>query len=416
MDGSRIVCLACSGLVGMATSLPALAEFKLVPYVAGVIEFDNNLPRLPNDSAAVARRGEPHREDTITRYTLGFDSFYAIGLQKFKLVAFVNRTEHNRYTELDFNGHQVSGTWEWGIGSRLGGNLTVVDERALENFANRIDDSTQRSFVDSTTVAFDTSYRLFGNVDLRPAFDTRRTRHTLPSSQRQDLDEDTARFGVSYVPSTKGDIGVEVALTQGEFVQRQPAAGLVEEYEQLTTQAVGTWKPSPLTSLTFSLGFSQRDNQGLEVGNDSGLVGKLNLKRQISAKTSAYVGAYRNLSSSDLQGESTVETTGWDAGASWAPTAKLKLDASYLFQEEVYEDSTLFLPPGAEPLPENPDRAPSRRSDDVQSATLSLNYTPIEWLIIGPYYRWQDRSSELQSQDYHAYQVGIEARFQYEVW
>ncbi|WP_420468476.1 outer membrane beta-barrel protein [Panacagrimonas sp.] len=386
--------------LGLGASGQVQAALAIVPFVSGSVEYDNNVLRLPNNATALQQRGDPRREDAVKTYSVGVGADYSMGAQSLKLGVAANRTEYNRFTELDFEGHEVSGSLNWAVGSIVNGSVTLRDARALENFAGRTDAVGDRAVRDNTTVAADAKLRLLSRYEFRPGLQASRARYSLSTSQQQDLDEETLKFGLSYVGSGRGDIGLEAVVGQGDYLRRTPGPGVIEEYDQLTLQLVGTWQPSPITTFSFGAGSSRRDNRGVDVGDNSAFVGNLNVSRTVSVKTSLYTGVYRSVSSSELQGESTVVSTGWNVGGNWKPVEGLSFNANFLLQDDRFEDS-IAVDNGGE------------RRDDLQSASVSAEYTVRRWLVLKPYYEWEDRSAEIPGGSYKAYQAGLEVKLQF---
>lgn len=388
---TRAVCalrvLAVLGL-GLAPLTAAHAILKFEPYLSTEAEYDSNVRRV-NDADA----GPRGKDDRLQTYRGGFDARYRAGLQSLALDGEVYRVEYDTFSEYDYDGHELGGALDWRVGSRVRGDLQLRTARQAEDFSSRLRDN-RRSLVDSDTGSMSAALRVLRDFELRPRLSARRVRYSLEASERQDLDEEAVALGVVYVGPGTLSIGVEGEVTRGDFVERQPGAGVIEESEQFTLGLIAGWKPSVITELSLLLGASRRDNQGRDVedGSDE-IIGRLDLKRSVSVKTSLYASLYRNVANALDQGESTVVRSGLNVGGHWRATPTLDVNVSALVQREDFQDS-LFA--------DGRDRA-----DDLTQFTFKLDYRPRKWLSLGPTAAWQERTSNVDSAEYDAYQLGL---------
>ncbi|TDU31406.1 hypothetical protein DFR24_0774 [Panacagrimonas perspica] len=370
------------------------AKLELVPYVAVEAQHDDNVFRDRDADEAEAVRGDRQRADTLLRYEGGVNSLYSVGLQTFNLNAAVNKVEYDRFSELDYKGHNIDGGMKWQIGSLVKGDLKLSDRRELQDF-NDTNGSDERSLRDDTEGSLSINIKVLSDFELRPRGGARRTRYSRGNSRQQDLDEENYGLGISYVGRGTMAIGVEGVIREGEFIRRDPAPGQVEEYEETTIQLVGRWSPGEATSLDYAIGSSRRDNEGVDVKNDSTVVGMLNVSRVISVKTNVYAGLYRAISSADREGESSTIGTGVNAGGTWKPTQLISINAYSFYQREDFQNSTLI----------NADR-----EDKLKGIHLSAVYSPREWVNVTPSVGWEDRKSELASEEYESFIAGLQLK------
>jgi hypothetical protein len=371
----------------LAPLAPAQAILEFVPYVSAAVEHDSNVRRNNEDL------GEDDDSDLLQTYRAGLDAAYTAGLQKLSLSGSVYTAEYDELSEYDYEGHDLLGRLNWQIGSLVKGDLSGGTTRSIESFAARLGDDEGRSLVDTDTAALSAAIKVLRDFELRPRVSTRRARYEADISRQQNLDEDTGALALAYVGLGSLQIGIEGEIADGEYVARDPGVGVIEEYEQSTARLIASWQPSVITSLSATLGATRRDNQGVDVGNSNDVVGSLNLTRNISAKTSAYAGLYRTVTSPTYQGESTVVSTGLSLGTTWKAATTVDVRGAYVVQRDDFQDSLLA---GGED-----------RRDDLQSVSLELDYRPRNWISLGPSFAWQDRASDVDTEDYDAYQVTL---------
>ncbi|MGH8516430.1 MAG: outer membrane beta-barrel protein [Panacagrimonas sp.] len=381
----------------MALPMSAQALLEFTPYVSAQVEHDDNVFRDKDGDEAQAVRGDSQRDDTRMRYRGGFTSNFTAGLQKLKLEASGSKFEYDHFKELDHKEHDALGSLDWQIGSLLKGTLEARDRRELQGFETRAD-TNDRSMRDQTDASLVTKLRVFNDWEIRPRGRIARARYSLDTTENQDLDEDEAALALSYLGRAALTVGVEAVATQGDFIRRDPGDGIIEEYDQWTYQLVGSWTPSPVASMDFSLGASDRNNKGDNVSDDKEVVGSLLLKRGISEKTTLYGGVSRGIYSAQEEGESSVVATSVNLGAYWAATPYLTLNTYAYYSLEDFQDSVIG---GADE---------ENREDEVISAQLSLIWAPRPWINVTPHVGFSDRTSDVEAEEYDAFQTGLELK------
>jgi hypothetical protein len=389
------------GCAGFALSLLAVpttsfAILEFTPYVSSQVEHDDNVFRDKDGDEAEAERGDRQRDDTLMRYRAGFKSTYTAGLQKLKLDASGSKYEYDHFEDLDHKAHDVLGSLDWQIGSLLKGTLEGRDRRELQGFETRAA-TTDRSMRDQTDASLVTKLRLFNDWEIRPRGRIARARYSLDTTENQDLDEDEGALAISYLGRSSLSFGVEAVFTKGDFIRRDPAVGVIEEYDQMTYQLVGRWAPSPVATMDFTLGASDRDNKGQDVDDDNDLVGSLGITRNISEKTSLFGGVSRGIYSAQEEGESSVVTTSVNLGAYWAATPYVSVNAYSYYSWETFKDSVIG-------------NAGDDRDDEVIYVGLSVIYAPRPWINLTPSLAYSDRTSDVPSEEYDAFQAGLELK------
>lgn len=385
-------CVAGTAAV-LAPVAPAVAILDFVPYATVRTEYDSNVQRLNDD---VADALDQQQGDTLQTYRGGFAATYTAGLQTFTLNGSVFKVDYNDLSAFDFNGYDAAGAWNWQVGSLVKGDLSAGTSRTVQSFANRVV-VDERSLLDTDTASFGAAIKVLAEFELRPRVTTIRQRYTGELSRTQDLDTDSASLGLVYLGLGKFTVGVEGQVSRGDFVGREAAPGVVEESDQTTLSLIGTWAPSVITNVAFSLGSTKRDNKGTDVRDEPAeFVGSLNMSRNVSSKTSAYAGVYRSVSNAINVGESTVISTGFNTGLLWGISRTLSAKASYLHQRDDFQDSAAA--------------GGGDRRDNLDALRAELSYKPREWLTLTPSAAWEDRSSNVDFAAYDAYQLALDVK------
>ena len=388
----------CAGFALSLLTVPttSFAILEFTPYVSSQVEYDDNVFRNKDGDEAEAERGDRQRDDTLMRYRAGFTSAYTAGLQKLKLDASGSKYEYDHFNELDHKAHDVLGSLDWQVGSLLKGTLEARDVRELQGFETRAT-TTDRSMRDETDASLVTKLRVFNDWEIRPRGRIARARYSLDTTENQDLDEDEGALAISYLGRASLTFGVEAVYTKGDFIRRDPAAGVIEEYDQMTYQLVGRWAPSPVATMDFTLGASDRDNKGVNVDDDNDVVGSVGITRNISEKTSIVGGVSRGIYSAQEEGESSVVVTAINLGAYWAATPYLSLNAYSYYSWETFKDSVIG-------------NTGEDRKDEALYVGVSMVYAPRPWINITPNLTYSDRTSDVSSEEYDDFQAGLELK------
>lgn len=380
--------LATAVLAASCTSANALLD--VVPYVSAEAEHDSNVFRLEQNEES----------DTSYTYVAGVGVTYTFGQQALYLNGYGDKTTYRRFDELDFEGHGFDGGLNWRVTPNLSGTLFGRNSRRLEEFSDRAPGQQNRSLLDSNSIGGSANLRVLTDYEIRTRYGESRQRYSDDASKGDDRDDESVTLGLSYVGPTTLSIGIEGTLDDIDYIRRQMADGVVEDAEQFTLQLVGSWKPSSITSMSFTAGSTRRDNKGLNVDDDSGAVGSINLNRVFSVKTTGYLGLFRNISSPETQGEGTVVATGLNGGLEWRATPLFTVNTSYLLQREDYKNSQAI--------------GGGEREDDLQNAALGLKFSPRKWISLGSKLGWEDRTSNVTGAGFDAWTVSAEIRLTYQ--
>jgi hypothetical protein len=82
--------------------------------------------------------GATGRSDMIATTNIGGTIILPVSRQQFILNGDYNMSRYDRFSLLDFNGHDLRALWRWEAGSWLSGDLGVARSKALASFATTI--------------------------------------------------------------------------------------------------------------------------------------------------------------------------------------------------------------------------------------------------------------------------------------
>lgn len=382
--------------VAMGFVAQSHAGLQLTPFASARVEHDDNVFRVQDAAAARAARGDSQRSDTISTYVAGANLNYSAGLQTVFLSGSANTVKYDQFDTLDYDGSAIDGGMNWQLGASLKGDLRLGRTQGLQDFSLQ-GSTTDRNISKTTTGSGSASLRVLNDYELSGRASGIRRRNSSDNQILQDLDETTGGLGFSRVSIDRA-IGVEALYGSGEYIEREPGVGVIEDYDQSTYQLIGRWNPSSITNLTYNAGFARRENHGMDVEDEDGFVGALTISRSVSVKTTVYAGANRSFASPQQQGESTALVTGVYAGGSWAPSPKVTVGGNYYFSRNDFRRASETVPP---------------REDDYQGISLNCAYTPREWIVLTPAVAWESRSSDRAGSDYDDYRISLELQLRY---
>lgn len=395
---TRTILLAAGAVL---LSMPARATLEAYPYVSATVEHDDNVYRYRDGAEALADNGTRKRSDTIGEYAAGLTADFAYGRQRAFFDGEARKFKYDRFSSLDHDGHSVSGGMDWELGSALNGRFKLSDERRIQNFATR-SSNNQLGLQKDSSGSLTANLRVLADYELRSRVTGERLRHTQSFARNEDRDETAVALGAAYLGRDQGSVGFEVEFASGDYVERGPAEGVTEDFDQVTYELVSTWVPSPISTFKFEGGATQRNNNGINVRDYSGATGALSYVRTISPKTSLSFEALRRTRSVEQQDANYVVLTGGDLGAEWNATPKIVVKGSYFYNDEQYQGSPRF-------------EAQGDRKDRSQGLNLRLNYIPVDWLVLTPQLTWEDRSSSLASEEYDDLRVSLELRLRFPI-
>ena len=384
MDKIRLT--AASGLLLAISANPIIAQAALeaVPYVGYDVEYDDNVFRNPSAT---------EMDDTTQDAIIGGSLDYTAGRQRIYVEGSAYERRYEEFDFLDFDGNSISGGLDWGLGPSLSGEVKLDRTRDLRDFNNFVTQPPVRSVEVRTRGSADAELLVFSSFILSGGGGINRVRNSAPAVRTNDYEEEYGRVGFRYRGRSQWEIGVESTFTYGEYIERAPAA----EYDQTTHALVARFAPGGGSSVDFGIGHTQRDNDFASGRDFSGMTTKLAYSRRISPKTSLYFGVRRNVASADAEGQDYAVMTNGNFRFDWDPISNLGLEFSFLRQRDDYRG------------------AAQGREDDLTLIGLTADYEFARYFRFRPNLNWEDRSSNIASQEYDSFRAGLEIRLQYPI-
>lgn len=378
---------------GMVLSLPALAEEGDVvrAYVGLSMTHDDNI--LGTSNAAIAA-GSPKLSDTARRVEAGLIFDKTISQQRLSASVNLDHTSFNRFGNLDYNGRDIQGNWNWRIGSKLEGNLGATHLRTLTSVQDSVSVSGLPTQLPNVRTQdrqyFDASWLLQPSWRLRGGASHYELDYEQIGPQVANRTVDDGEIGIDYLARSGSSIGLQYRHAEGEF-QNSP----LNDYSQDEMKARVDWKLTGKTDLLFLAGWVQRDNERAPANDFSGFNGRINATWRATGKSTVNASVWREVGALDDQTASYSLNRGISLGAGWEITQQVRLDGIFQHERRDYTPANLA------------------RNDRINYGALQLSYYPIRKLRLQTSVYRTVQNSDVAANAYRNLGVSIGTRYEF---
>ena len=404
-------------------AMPAMAKegdtFR--PFVSVGYFYDNNLFRLAeNESPGI------QRDDRYSLLSAGVNVDWKPGRQQ--LVASATKTliRYDQNTYLDFNGDDLSATWNWRLGNRLSGNLGATKSTSQSSFGdiglvnNQVD--RERRF-GRAEWEFHPRWRIGGGVE-----ETDNT-NSAPSQVSQNFQQRMQDVVLSYRTPKGSNLRAQVRRIDAEFPNPQilayvcsafpfcppfpfiPSEVADNSFKQTEYNLLGDWRLSGKLTLRGQAGWVEREYENVLRGNlagspqlkirpdFSGFAGRVSADWYATGKTLLSLSAYRELGGATDINASSVLKQGAELRGVWLVREKWRLNAGATFENRDFKG--------------DPGITQEQRNDDTVGASLSLSYMPIQAVSVdvGMNAGWRNSNISVEDYKFHSFFANVRADF-----
>lgn len=389
-----VVCLTSPAFGGVGDTF--------TPYVDYTFTHDNNLFRLANDAEALAVLGTTDKSDNIHRLKLGINVDYLLSRQRFVVDANISKNWFNRFSDLDFTGHELLARWDWQVGNQWSGDIGINTVTTLGSFIQLQqfvqNEISQDTFFVNGGYLFHPSWRVRGGFR---GYDVEYDAQTQQLFNREDV---TSLVGLQYLSRAGNLAELQLKYTDAEYPNRRQFLGptIDDEYDQTELNALVEYAATVKTKFFGNLGYVQRDYNGTFVEDYDGLNGRLTMDWSPTAKTRLTASVFRELISIDDIASNYWLTTGVSIGPNWLPTTKIILQGLIYYENRDYRGTPASVLGG---LP--------RQEDNVRGIAIGVTYDPLRFLKLGLGYVVESRNSNRALEDYsfNALTATVRAQF-----
>jgi exopolysaccharide biosynthesis operon protein EpsL len=392
-----------AGILVPVTDAVALWDDRLELFVAQTLTRDDNVFRISSGLDPAAALGSSSKGDTSSTTSLGFNLDVPVSRQRFQGGVTWNKTRYDRFTVLNWDGHQGQGIWLWQVGNDISGKLGYTETLSLGWLAN------VQSGVQSSTPNFLTTRRAFLNAAymLTPRWRLRgeagrlKQSNEVPERKVNDASTDSVDLTVSYVMPVDNQIGLGTRVEESRLPNRQFVAGDLfdNSYRQQSVAAVTDWTLTGSSRVSARVGSVRRSYTQLPQRDFEGSTFRAAYDWTPTGKLMLTATAQKDISTIEQVNIGLVLVKGVALRPALRLTDKVNLAGAFEYSNREYRsDPVLVL--GIVP----------NRTDRVRSAAVTVSYRPIRTVTLQMALLHETRSSTAAFGDYVANVVSVTAR------
>lgn len=421
----RQAAVAAALLLAAVTARAGDLDFD--PYASSQYRHDSNVYRFSRQVADVTDTEDT--ADRSWRHIAGLDARYVWQRQTLQAIAEGRRFTFEEFNHLDHDEYALAAAYDGTVMGTTRGRLEFREERRMASFEDRR--TTQlimehdRAGVAGITVAVTPQWQVTAGARARqlrsPLPDAPALPQPPPGAPARVASPDFAvhetgfSAGVQYGIENREHPEDEAPLLVGALLehtrvrfsgfspQPPPPPGVTPEtfdgYALIAAGATVSYSLDGMSSLDAELGITQyRPAQGGDTSLNA--TGEIAYIRRPSVVTELKASIYRRIVPIAPTASAGTDT-GIGLGAKWEPLRGLELVGDYSFGTSSGRSESAFAP-------EN-----FGRSDNVQSAALSVAYPRFQPIFLKLFTTYNERHSSLGFNDYTAFTAGVEltARF-----
>jgi len=375
---------------------------KVTPFVEETLTSDDNVFRISRDVDPATVVGSRSRADTYRSTSFGLSADVPVSRQRFVGSLTFNSTRYQRFSALDFNGHDLRGSWLWQAGKDLRGELGFSDTYSLASFAQLLSTTPDQLRVRQEFV--NAAWMVTPHWRLRAAGDRLEQRNRDPATLFNDVNIDGFEASLSRVSAAGNSIGCSARIETGHFPTLQPlGAALIDNaYRQYGAGLTLDWTISAASHVVARADQVSRRYDQLPQRNFNGATGRAEFTWTPTGKLALTAIAQRDISPYEYTRSSLVLLKGIGLRPTWRMTMKLELSADL----EALTRSYLADPGQALGLAGQT----GQRDDTVRSVSALLAYHPVPNVTVRASLLHEMRSSNVAFGDYAANVAWINAR------
>ncbi len=367
-------------------------------YISQSFQHDDNIYRLPD---GVKPFGTGQREDnlSITSFSALFDRVYS--RQRLYASLDVSRVGFEEWNDLDYTTKGAGAGWDWALGSRWTGGLSIKQDEVARDFAdvgaNRRETSINRRRI------FDASADYWWHPDWAAGvgFERYTSTYSDKASERSDYRANTPEISLTYRPESGNRLSLKARFTDGEYPNRVASVVADEGYKQSDVRVTGRWQLTGHSLISGYLGYTRRRYRDLNVRDFSGATGRLQHDWAISGKLSLRTTLRREIGAREDLTDNFVVTKAFSLAPTWAPTTRVALQGAWEWRKRDF---------GGDPglvsgVPE--------QDDVTRVARLSVSYSPLDNLNLSLSHTHSARASDRSANEYEADVSAISAQYSF---
>ena len=395
----KIPCCLASLLLLPALHARAQDAAKVTPFVEETLTSDDNVFRISRDVDPATVVGSRSRADTYRTTSFGLSADVPVSRQRFVGSLTFNNTRYQRFSALDFDGHDLRGSWLWEAGKDLRGELGFSDTDSLASFAQLLSTTPDQLRVRQEFV--NAAWMVTPHWRLRAAGDRLEQRNSDPATLFNDVNINGFEASLSHVSTAGNSIGCSARIETGQFPTLQPlGAALIDNaYRQYGAGLTLDWTISAASHVVARVDQVRRRYDQLPQRDFNGATGRAEFTWTPTGKLALTAIAQRDISPYEYTRSSLVLIKGIGLRPTWRMTAKVELSADLEALTRSY--------------PADPAQAlglAGQRDDKVRTMSALLAYHPAPTVTVQASLLHEVRSSSVAFGDYAANVAWINVR------
>ncbi len=384
-------------LAGIHSTVVAMEGDVIRPYVNATYSYDDNLRRFNNTQQALATTGSSKTSDTMLMTGVGIILDKQISQQNLYFDINVNRSKFDRYSELDNDGKELTGRWDWKVGKRLDGKIELHHKEALVPFSDFQGLALNQRKQDRRLV--EGRWWLHPRWRIRGALVNAETRYSSVSQQLADLDETSQELAFDYLSPSKSVVGVMYRHARGDKPQQMFfGVPISNDYDQNELKLNVDWTVTGKTKLQFLGGLVERKHDDLPQRDFRGFNARGNIAWQATGKSDLRLSVWRENNAQSFVTTSYTLNRGTSLTASYVATGKIVLQGSARYEKRDFEgDSALGL----------------FRTDTDKNFTMTVIYQALNDLKITASLTRSDRDSSVQQAGFKSNGISLTGMYEF---
>jgi exopolysaccharide biosynthesis operon protein EpsL len=357
---------------------------RITPFVEETVTTDDNVFRISNQLDPMTVIGFASRGDTYRTTSAGLSVDVPVSLQRFQASLTYDSYRYDRFSELDYDGYNLRGSWLWQVGSTLSGELGVSESYSLAPFEELLGVVPDRLHAREEFAKG--SWLVTPDWKLYAAADDLNQSNSDPTGQYNNVTVDSLEASLSRAAGTGNWFGLDTRYESGHFPVAEPIGTVLVDngYTQYgfgVVVDVGADTPSRVVARAdqISRHYSQVTSRDFDR-----TTGRLEYTWTPDVKVSVSAIAERDISPYEYIHSSIVMVRGLTLRPLWHATEELDLSAALAWLNRDYLSDPMVALGAAPP-----------RDDGVRTVSALLAYHPASWVSVQLSFLHEDRSSNI---------------------
>lgn len=316
-------------LSGLVFGTPAYASLSdtIHPFVGVGYSYDSNLFRTQDGGR------DSIESDRIRQAFAGVGVERTFGRQRFTGSARLSKVSFDRFSELNYDAKDLSGTLFWQLGNHLDGTLGGTYSSSLTSFADY--QGSQRNLRVQRGQFFDGGWRFHPSWRVRGRLSTDKYEYDMPSQRYLDREDKANEAGLDYLGVTGSTVGLQVRRVKGNYPNPLSFGTVVfdQGYVQDEVKLKVFWKFSEVNQLLFLGGRVRRTHHQQLLRDSSGSNGRLTDTLYVTPTVSVVSSVWREYAAFEGSSASYSLNKGISAEAKWVATSKIQATAQVRYVE-----------------------------------------------------------------------------------